>query len=313
MKFEKSEKKPGTGTGKNIIGFWKGELKYINPTKGALQDLYKIEGDMEEPVYQGKDKNDKDWSLLRFIFEEELKKEPVEFKVFLSKEVSEWEKDGLKKSEYINQWGETQIVADKADLFKSFTHIQKWDDTEKKFVDVLDNGEPVEKKWRKAYKGESNLYTMLRRLVNVNWFEATQETDLFIKIDDLMRGKVSEISSMIGTDSIQAVVGMVEVTAKDGDNTINYYSNCLGSAWMPGYKLPMANIATQSNSWSSYDDKANSKGKNRDIYQFYQACKRSKNMIEFSYLHDFSPENHLAAGNSTIAHSSDSAVSDTDY
>lgn len=302
MNIKPSERKQGLNTTK-YIGYWQGELKYVNPTAEQLKKIYSSEEDIEEPAYQGK-KDDKDWALLTFIFEEGVSKIPVSYRIFLSKDIAEFEKDGVTKTWYINQHGESQLVSDKKDLFRSFTHLQKWDDDAKKMVDALDeNGNPLELQWRKAYKGETSLYGLLRKLVTQDWFQADQDTTLFIKIDELMRGKVSSITNWIGTENYRSVVGCIEIAAKDGDNGTNYYQNCVDGAWMPGWRIKDANLTTAANIWNKYEEKANGKGKNRDMYQFYQAVKRNKNITELKSIHEFNPDDHLQAGSGTISHS----------
>lgn len=314
MNITPSEKRQSTGNEKKYIGYFNGPLRWVNPDANTLKEIYAEEGEIEEPKYQGVDKNEKDWSMLRFVFQEDISKIPVEYKIFLSKDIAEFEKDGVTKTWYINQHGQSQCVADKKDLFRSITHLQKWNKDEGKMEDVLnENREPIELQWRKAHKGETALYSLLRKLVTQNWFEATEEANLFIKIDAIMRGKVSDITTWIGTENYQSVVGMIEIQAKDGENGINYFQNCVDSAWMPGWKIKEANITTASNSWNKYDEKANGKGKNKEMYEFYQAVKRNKHITEFHYIHEFSPDSHIAAGNSAIQHTDNQSAGDTDY
>lgn len=314
MNIKVSEKKPGSNSGPKMIGYWKGPIIKANPTAVELKDIYQMEETPEEPKYQGTTKDDKDWSLLSLLFQDELTKTVVPYRIFVSKEIAEFEKDGVTRSWYINQHGESQLVSDKKDLFRSFTHLQRWDKETSKMVDVLDeDGNPIELSWRKAYKGEKSLYSLLRKLVTQDWFQADADTNLFIKIDSIMRGNLKDITTWIGTENYQSVVGCIEIQAKDGDNGVEYYQNCVDDAWMSGWKIKDANIATSSNSWNKYDDKASGKGKNRDIYQFYQAVKRNKNITELKYIHEFSPEDHLAAGSAVIQHSDTGKVEDTDY
>lgn len=314
MQIQASEKKVGGNSGPKQIGYWKGTLKYVNPTASELKEIYGMEEEPEEVKYSGTDKNEKDWALLRFVFIEELQNIPIEYRVFISKDIAEFEKDGITKSWYINQWGLSQLVADKKDLFRSFTHMQTWNKKEKKMEDVLgEDQQPIELSWRKAYKGETSIYSMLRKLVTQDWWQANQETNLFIKIDQLMRGKLTDITSIIGSEYVQSVVGCIEIQAKDGENGINYYQNCVDQAWMQGWKCKEANLITSSNSWNKYDDKAAGKGKGKELYEFYQAVKRNKHITELVYIHEFDPSKHLAAGNQTIAHTESSNVTDTDY
>lgn len=310
MNIKASEQKSGVNSGPKVIGFFKGELKYVNPTAEELKEIYKSGEDIEEPKYQGKTKDDQDWAIVSFMFEDEVTKTPVPYRVFISKEVAEFEvkngdQAGQTKTWYINQHGQSQCVTDKKDLFRSITHLQKWNKDEKKMEDVLDtDGQPIELSWRKAYKGETAIYSLLRKLVTQNWFEADADTSLFIKIDSLMRGNVKDITTWIGTENYRPVVGMIEISAKDGDNGINYYQNCVDQAWMPGGKINEANMTTSiTDGWKKYDEKANGKGKNKEIYEFYQAVKRNKNITEFCYLKPFNPDGHIAAGTSTIKHS----------
>lgn len=313
MQITVSERKAGGNSGPKYIGFGKGELAFVNPTAEQLQSIYGMDEVPEEVKYQGQDKQEREWSLLRFVFIEEVQKIPVEYRIFISKDIAEFEKDGITKSWYINQFGQSQLVADKKDLFRSFTHLCAWDKEAKKMVDVVDEtGAAIELSYRKAYKGETQLYSLLRKLVTQNWFEANQDTNLFIKIDTLMRGKLTDITSFIGTENFQSVVFMLEIQAKDGENGINYYQNCVDQAWMPGYKIKEANLTSSiTNGWAKFDDKANGKGKNKDIYEFYQAIKRNKHITEFASIHEFDPSTHIAASSDTIRHSD--KIEDTDY
>ena len=319
MQFTKSEKKQGIIQPRQI-GYWKGNLKWANPDSEAIKKIYDLSEDVEEVKYQGTDKNDKDWSLLKFVYEDELSKLPIEYRIFMSKDIAEFEveQNGEKvmRTWYVNQWGESQLVYDKKDLFRSFTNIQVQNES-KEWIDLLDeNGKPVELSWRKAYKGETQLYSMLRKVANKGRYDWTINDSLFIPIDKIMRGSIKDITDYIGTENFQSVVGMIEIQAKDGDNGINYYQNCVDGAWMPGYRYAEANLTTSSNSWGKYEDKANGKGKNKDMYEFYHAVKRNKHITEFQPLHTFDPNSHLAAGNQTIAHSNEGgnqSVTDTDY
>ena len=314
MVIQKSEKKSTGGTSASKIGFFKGSLIACNPNAEVVKKLYNIEGDIEAPVYQGTDKNQVDWALVRFILQEELSKDPIEFKVFIKKEVSEWDNaEKEHKIEFINQWGDTQVVDEEKHLFKNFTHVQRWDKDSSAWTDVMDeNGQPMEKQYRKAWKGEAEIYALLKKLVNVDWFTATNETNLFIKFDDLMRGKVSEITSMIGSDSIQSVVGMIEITPKDGDNGVVHYSNCIGRAWMPGFRIAQCNLMTQNNQWTTLDSEEAKKNKKLyDIRNFYYWCNKSKNIVAYRPYGTFDPSTALNATDATISHSE--PVADTDY
>jgi len=313
MQITAGEKRTGGNSGPKSIGYFRGTLTHVNPTASQLKKLYEMEEDPEEVKYQGEDKNGKQWALVNFVFEEEISKKPVSYRIFFSKEVAEFEVEGKMRTWYINQFGESQLVYDKKELFRSFTHLQKWNKDAKKMEDVLIDDSPVELSWRKAYKGETALYSLIRNLVTQNWYDADADTNVFIKIDDLMAGNVKAISSFIGTENFQSVVGMLEIQAKDGDNGINYYQNCVDQAWMPGGKMGEANLITNSNGWSKYDSKDNSKGKNRQLYQFYQAVKRNKHITEFKPMHEFSPDSHIAAGNSVIQHDTQTVNNDTDY
>eukprot|EP00918_Siedleckia_nematoides_P097962 GHVU01214564.1.p1 GENE.GHVU01214564.1~~GHVU01214564.1.p1 ORF type:complete len:335 (+),score=44.61 GHVU01214564.1:870-1874(+) len=304
------------------IGYWKGTLTHINPNREALNEIYGVGESTEEPKYEGTDKNGKDWSLLRFIFQNELDKTPVDYKIFMSKEPASFEKDGVTKTWYVNQFGDTQCTDSEKNLFRSFTHWQTYNKDAKVFEDVLIDGNAVELIWRVAYKGESALYTMLKQLVTQDWFKANPEqTNMFISVPNPRRNEpdqlqnipiadvnlsqltdatVKDIQAYIGTDYFQSLIGMCQIEAKDEDGGINYYQNCVDGAWMRGFRLAETNLITSSKTWEQFEKKENSKGKKRDYYQFYQAVKRCKNMTEFVYLHAFDPNAHQAAGTETF-------------
>ncbi len=302
----KASKKKATVQQDLKIGYFKGELVAINPSKAELQKLYKTEEDIEEPVYTGKDKNDADWTLLRFMFLEDITKEPVDYRVFLKKDLSEFEKDDVQKCWWVNQFGQTQVVANEKDLFRSFMYLQKWNKVESKMEDVPgEDGKPIKLTYRKCWKGEKQIYDFLQKLVTQDWFNADQETSILVKFDSLMKNNVKELSSWIGTENYQSVVGMIEIAAKDGDNGTNYYQNCVDGAWMPGWKIKEANIATASNSWDKWEQKPKGKGsyKLKDMHEFYMATKRNRNITEFAPIHEFVAADHMAAGDATIKHS----------
>jgi len=318
MVIKPSERKPGTGTSEKLIGIFKGELVKVNPTLQEKKEMYgwADKADEKEIAYTG-EKDGKDWSRLCFVFLDEITKKYVEYGLFISDELAEFEKDGITKKWYVNQWGQTQLVDDEKNLFKSFTHIQKQNEDTKEWEDVIgENGEPVKLIYRQAHKGETALYSLLRNLVTQSWFEADADTSLFIKPQHLMRGAVKDITSLIGTDSFQPVVGMVYVEAKDTDNGVQYTNNCVDGAWMPGWKIKDANINSASNSWSKFEIAPKGKGsyKLKDMYNYYQSVKRCKYMWELQPLHVFQADKFQAAGNQTFVPAENTTeVTNLDY
>ncbi len=308
MNIQVKEGKEGSGlnTKASHIGRWKGSLVAVNPDVKQLQELG-IEGE-NEPIYKITTKEEKELPCLQFWFKDELTGIMVPYTIFIEKEPAEFEKDGVTKAWYINQWGATQCVADKKDLFRSFTHMQKYNNDEKVWEDVLDDGNPIELMWRKAWSGETALYGLLRRLVNQDWFKADQSTNLFIAIDPLLKGKVNELRTWIGTDNYQPVVGMIDVATEDKDGKTFYNQNCVHGAWMPGYRYAESNIITKNDQWGKYEEKASSKGKGqKDFYEFYQAVKRNKNTVDWNSIHVFNPDDNIATSNRTIDHSKESS------
>lgn len=299
MVVKPSERKIGIGSEK-LIGIGKGPLICVNPDLAKKKELYgwADKADETEIAYSG-EKNGKDWARLCFVFQDETTGKYAEYGIFISDELAEFEKDGITKSWYVNQWGQTQLVDNEKNLFKSFTHMQKQNEDKTAWEDVLDeNGDPVKLIYRKAHKGETSLYSMLRHLVTQDWFKADAETNLFISMKSLLRGSVKDISMYIGTDVFQPLVFMVYVEAKDTDNGVQYSNNCVDQAWMPGWKIKDANIATSSNSWNKFEIAPKGKGsyKLKDMYNFYQSCKRNKHMWALAPLAVFSAENYQAAG-----------------
>ena len=303
MNIKIGEKKQGTGTSEKMIGYFQGSLISVNP---SLEELKTIHGwadkdEEKEPSYTGTDRNGKDWARLLFVFQEELTKKPIEYTVFMNKELSGPIKckDGVERTFWVNQFGDSQMVDKEENLFSSFTHLQAYNKESGKYENVLgENGEPIKLVYREAYGGEVELYDLLHNLVTQDWFTADQETSLFIKIDLLMRGAVKDISMYIGTETFQPVVGMMYVEAKDTDNGVQYTNNCVDQAWMPGWKIKDVNITTSSNSWNKFEVAPKGKGsyKLKDMYNFYQSCKRNKHMWALAPLAVFSAENYQAAG-----------------
>ena len=259
MVVKPSERKQGSG-GEHLIGFFKGPLQFINPDKETLEKIYGTTLE-KDPQYTGEDKNGKPWSRLLFIFQDEVSQKYVPYSLFISDELAEFEKDGVKKSWWVNSWGETQLVDKEENLFKSFTHMQKQNEEKTGWEDVLDeSGQPVKLIYRQAYRGETALYSLLRKLVTQDWFQADAETNLFVPMKSLLRGSVKDISMYIGTETFQPVVGMMYVEAKDTDNGVQYSNNCVDQAWMPGWKIKDANITTSSNSWNKFEVAPKGKG-----------------------------------------------------
>ena len=283
----------------HMIGYFKGELKWINPDKTQLEEVYGSTLD-KDPIYVGEDKNGKPWSRLLFIFQDEVSQKYVPYSLFISDELAEFEKDGVKKMWFINMWGESQLVDDEKNLFKSFTHMQKQNEDKSGWEDVLDeSGNPVKLIYRQAYRGETALYSLLRKLVTQDWFQADADTNLFVPMKALLRGVTKDISMYIGTDTFQPVVGMMYVEAKDTENGVQYNNNCIDGAWLPGWKIKDVNINSSSNSWGKFDVAPKGKGswKLKDMYQFYSSVKRNKHMWEFSPLHVFEADKFQAASN----------------
>lgn len=297
---------PKTGTSEKVIGYGKGPLVSINPDLAKKKELYGWADKEEEKEisYTGTDKNSNDWSRLVFVFLDELSKKYVEYGLFISEELAEFETgEGdakILKKWFINQWGQSQLVDDEKNLFRSFTHIQKQNEESKEWEDVIgENGEPVKLIYRQAFRGETSLYKLLRTLVTQDWFQADQDTNLFVKTSALMRGAVKDISMYIGTETFQDVVFMTYVEAKDTENGIQYSNNCVDGAWLPGWKIKDVNVNTASNSWSKFEIAPKGKGsyKLKDMYNFYQSIKRNKHMWEFAPLHVFDASQYQAAGN----------------
>lgn len=305
MVIKPSERKATTGTSEKIIGYGKGPLICVNPDLAKKKELYGWADKEEEKEisYTGTDKNGNDWSRLVFVFQDEVTKKYVEYGLFISEELAEFETgEGdakILKKWFINQWGQTQLVDDEKNLFRSFTHMQKQNEDSKEWEDVIgENGEPIKLIYRQAFRGETSLYKLLRTLVTQDWFQADQDTNLFVKTSALMRGAVKDISMYIGTETFQDVVFMVYVEAKDTENGIQYSNNCVDGAWLPGWKIKDVNINTASNSWGKFDVRPKGKGsyKLKDMFEFVSAIKRNKHMWEFAPLHVFDPSAHIAAG-----------------
>jgi hypothetical protein len=343
MNIVVSEKKIGTG-GEKLIGIGHGPLIAVNPSLQEKKELYgwQDKEDEKELSYTGTDRNGNDWGRLCFIFKDLTLQKYVECSIFISKELAQFEKDGITKKWYVNQFGKMQLTDDEKNLFRSFTILQKKNKETKEWEDMLnENGSPIELSYRQAYRGETALYSMLRHLVTQDWFSAMIDNTLFIpvpnpayditksgqpdykvkknipvkdaSIDKVLNAAVKEIRSFIGTDTFQDVMFMVYVEAKDTDNGVQYSNNCVEQAWVrvnnnqcQGWKDAAINCS--SNSWGNYETKPKGEGawKKMDMYEFVQAVRRNKHMWEFAPLHVFSPESFVQAGSQTFVPASES-------
>jgi len=316
MQIQQPTNKGGGQQGESKIGYWKAECIAINPSAKQLQEIYgSDEPADEEPKYSGEDKNGDDYQIIKFYFRTDLTKDIVSYAVFVSKkEVSFENKDKVQMYEFLNQWGNTQMVESEDQLWDSFKYLQKWNKDEKKFTTVMgEDGNPVKLDYRKAYKGEGELYSLLRNLINQDWFNANEETTIMIKINDIMKGKLGELTSLIGTDNMRMVVGMNAVEVKDTDDGKKYYSNPVPKAWMTGSEYAKCGQYTQANNWAYLGTEEAKKGKGlAPIRNFYYQCQRSKHIVVFKPIATFSPEDHLVATDNVIA-SSDAPIVDADY
>lgn len=314
MNIQKATTKSGV-QGTTLIGYWKAECVAVNPTAADLQKIYEMDETPEEPKYEGTDRNDEDYRIIKFFFRTDLTKDIIPYAVFISKkEVSFENKDGKTLTEYINQYGLTQMVETEDQLWDSFKYVQKWDKTEKKFLSVPgEDGSPIALVYRKSFKGESELYALLRNLINQDWFNANEETSIIMKINDIMKGKLGELTSLVGTDNMRMVVGMNEVQVKDTDDGKKYYSNPVAKAWMTGSEYSKCGQYTQANNWAYLSSEEAKKGKGlAPIRNFHYQCERSKNIVVYKPLAIFNPDDHLCATDNVIA-SSDTPITSTDY
>src|ERR1700679_146337 len=118
MKVTASQKKAGIGTSEKLIGYWCGPLVAVNPTLTMKKELYGWpDRDEEKEISYTGEKDGKDWSRLVFVFQDSTTGKYIEYGIFISDELAEFEKDGVKRCWWLNQHGEMQLVDDEKNLF----------------------------------------------------------------------------------------------------------------------------------------------------------------------------------------------------
>jgi len=273
-KKEQSENKEFT----QKIGLGEFKVLALNPTREELLKLYDVSEDKQdswkEQNYISEDDQNNTKVLLNFICEDVNSKEKFNLRFNLVDKIQE-NKDGS-KCQWISSVGASSWVDDEANLPNWFKEFQNKD--KQKIGD---------KAIRKAHQGEADLMNFLRTwMQGVDFFNP--EVNILLDWNKLCRGNFKELTSLISSDEVGTIVGMVEVRTVDGENgAVKRYSSLYNKSLLPGYKMKLLRNSIVGG--SPLTDKACTKFKD-ELYGEYGP----KNSIFWGMLEDFDATKHLA-------------------
>lgn len=247
---EKRDKVPeGIGGGKKVIkdfnftkyiGFFRGSVVAINPSRKELNKLLGKEGNPkdEEIEYTGEKDGVKTIDLDFWMDVEGKEGTYIKHNIQLKNETQR-NKDG-DKIQVVNQVGDSQWPeADNKDVFseedlwesfKNFTKVISWQlpngDVSEKYeagskayeTEIL-----APKRFRKSMSGEGRLLEFMQGWLfgmDLNDFE--QNPNMFISMKELFAGRVNSLSSQIGGDYDKNFTALAYIDVSTTDPDIHY-------------------------------------------------------------------------------------------
>lgn len=227
---------------KKYIGFFKGRVKLVSPSRDELNELFSLEGkdDDKEIEYTGEKEGVDTARIVFWMDVEGMRDVYLTYNISLKNEIRR-NKAG-DKIQLVNQVGDnTWVEADNDDSyddsglfdnFKGFTKVNMW---------KLPNGEESEKwqrgakpapgaveviadkKFRAALVGESDLLDFLKVWLNRLEFKKDPETNILLDMDKLFSGDFSDLTSQIGGDFDDIpFVGLAYVQVDEEDSEKQY-------------------------------------------------------------------------------------------
>lgn len=291
----------------------------VNPDAREKEELLGLEeGKIEkEPEYAGT-KDDIDWALLEFWVQADHPSKPIfqaRYRLMNKKQVS---KAG--KPQFVATNGDNTWSTDESTMLDSFKYWQIWNKPEKKFVNIIENGSPIEKNYREAIVGEADLYEFLRQWYSHAEWEAPSDNSMLIDVKKLFRDPTkfakSEYGSNIGTDLVDDIIGIatIYVTEKDGEK--KQYQN-ISKFWLSNGKkdeggkpvtMKKVNNLMQTNSWDSAEYLI--KKWHKEATDPSYGIRENYKMIP---LQEYDPSLFINEGNETLVHSEGTSIDNTDY
>jgi hypothetical protein len=238
------------------IGFFKGKVLCVNPTRQELSDIlgFENDGDKDEFSYHGTTKaGGDDYVRIKFWLETEGKdKFPVEFMLINKPALNK----GGDKKQFVNQTGINQYADSEENLWESFRFYTEKDKEDKtKWVPIS----PC--KLRQAIQGEASLYTFMRAMfgcegndwkqAKVNFYydkkkNADEQNSIFIDTKKLFANPdkyvQDEFGAMIRASKEDSIIGDVVclATAKVDDDGKTFQK--MYGGFMSGYMMKQVNI-----------------------------------------------------------------------
>lgn len=269
-----------------MVGFAECKVVAINPNREEVIKLLNVSEDKEENIkekeYIGEtDEGDAKVSI-DFYLEEVNTKKIIPFRMSLIDKV-QTNKDG-DKTQYVSATADSTWVDDVDNLPVWFKHFTNKDKEVK-----------GDKQYREAKVGEANLYTFMRNwLGKVNFWDAG--TDVLLDTKKLMRGNVSELTTLMNSEFTTTVGVMLEVRVKETEDGLKYYQGVYNKNFLPGYlmKVVRNTASSEDKDWTT----------NKIIKKFVEEIEGdygSKNIYILDVMQPFDESMSVASSNETVS------------
>lgn len=273
------------------VGFAECRVVSINPTKSQLNKLLgKEDADDDKEIEYVSEKDGVDRIRIAFWLEEVKNKRLFSHNFLLSKEYKL--NNAADKVQIINQMGDTtwcpfikngEDITDEVDYSTMLDWFKEFQDKEKNKI--------ADKTFKKAYRGEEELYTFIKAWQNgANYFPATKEdcenTVLIEDVDKFFSGNVKELSGLI--DSLWCKNSFIVLTGVETnkDDATKQYQKIFNGGYLPGNFMKFINngctfpTAWSKKTWDKFVAKV------EDQYGF-------KAFYKLEPLQDYNPEEDI--------------------
>ncbi len=265
---------------KKKVGWFEFKPLKFNPT---LQEMESLGGFLpeDEPEYVGVDK-DGNTKVNVVVYGEILNDKNTHLQprfTLIDKDVVS-EKTG--KIQYINSVGDTQWAESEEQLQPWFTQFQN------KNKEIIGT-----KGVRKAKVGEEGLLKFVRAWVKVDYFDP--KTELFLDLDRIFKGDLSELNEMIGTEMAGTVVAVATIrTVNTEEGESKEYQSVYNKAFLPGSYMRVLRV--------------NSSKKPRVVEKFLEEISGDYGIRDYfvkGELRNYDPSQNIPAGDAVVVGSSD--------
>lgn len=223
MRATVNDSAPNEGGRKIYVGVHNMHVKAVNPNLAQLQALG-FKSETKEPDYfipEDKEKKQAAGYILRFILENKFREDTIKTSIsfFLRKEYMESTKNGVKKFNYIDQFGNTTFLTESDHETKNVSQDWIHKDSLKKVV-----------------RGEIELIDFLRNLFNPDRSEPTYFENGDIK--KLFAGDVSGVRKLVSDASAKGNAVRVLFLPKERDGKLvqSIFNRKFDRAWSSSSK-----------------------------------------------------------------------------